>query len=448
MALGSTTIITALQLIGVACNESPWRVLVLGGTGFKGSPTVKRLVEEGHDVTVVSRNNSYWGFLESFRGLGTVWNCNRTLTTGSGGMSELETSGLALCKPLIEDKGFFDAVVDFNGNKKDEVRQAMKLLKDRVGIYVFISSHSVYDVTKKGDGKKQGLKEEDAVRPGREVSPLERYTLKSQSTYGDAKLECEETLLANYNSGGFPFASLRIANPIGTKENSIRYWLLHLWLKAHLALTMPMHLDEDLLDTPISLTYTPDIAQAVVRVIKKHRNETCCPRDVRGEAFNLAAEQAPTQKELYNIIGDPIGVPFVETIQKHRNSSVVLYPEVVRGHLDVDKALGKLRWSPTDLSKAIRSVARFYDRVMLDKKRFDRQSHFMYEKVKHVLGSDGPRFVSWIRAHYDERRKTELYDEFDDEDEDDLLLVRPDPEKAKSKTKKKKSKKNKKKSEL
>merc|ERR1719265_628456 len=309
MALGSTTIITALQLIGVACNESPWRVLVLGGTGFKGSPTVKRLVEEGHEVTVVSRNNSYWGFLESFRGLGAVWNCNRTLTTGSGGMSELETSGLALCKPLIEDKG---------------------------------------------------LKEEDAVRPGREVSPLERYTLKSQSTYGDAKLECEETLLANYNSGGFPFASLRIANPIGTKENSIRYWLLHLWLKAHLALTMPMHLDEDLLDTPISLTYTPDIAQAVVRVIKKHRNETCCPRDVRGEAFNLAAEQAPTQKELYNIIGDPIGVPFVETIQKHRNSSVVLYPEVVRGHLDVDKALGKLRWSPTDLSKAIRSVARFY----------------------------------------------------------------------------------------
>lgn len=38
--------------------------------------------------------------------------------------------------------------------------------------------------------------------------------------------------------------------------------LLHLWVKACVGLTMPLHLDTSLKEVPISLTYTPDIAQA------------------------------------------------------------------------------------------------------------------------------------------------------------------------------------------
>eukprot|EP00415_Alexandrium_ostenfeldii_P004914 UN4914 len=97
--------------------------------------------------------------------------------------------------------------------------------------------------------------------------------------------------MKQYNAGGFPFVVLRLANVLGPKENTIRYWLLHLWARAHIALTMPLHLDESLLQTPISMTYTPDVAQAVVRVIAKSRNEVCCPEHVHGEAFNLACEE-------------------------------------------------------------------------------------------------------------------------------------------------------------
>merc|ERR1712226_676402 len=107
------------------------------------------------------------------------------------------------------------------------------------------------------------------------------------------------------------------------------------------------------------------------------------------------------------------------------NKSVVLYPEIVRGPVSNAKALDVLRWSPTDLAKAIRSVARFYDRVMMDEKKYKVERGIMYAKCKKMLGKDGPRFVEWIRAYYAERRKTELYDELDDEDEDDILLVRP-----------------------
>jgi hypothetical protein len=280
---------------------------------------------------------------------------------------------------------------------------------------------------------------------------LERYQLKAKSTGGDAMLECEEELAKQFNAGGFPYVTLRLANTIGPRENTIRYWLLHLWIRAHLALTLPMHLDENLLEEPMSLTYTPDIAQAVSRSISMARDETCCSEKVLGEAFNLACEEAPTQSMLYNHIAEPIHVPYVETVEMRANESVVLYPEIVRAPVSSVKAWEVLRWSPTDLRKAIRSVARFYDRVMLtDSKKHSWEKRLMVARTKAILGNDGPPVVNWLTAFYDEKRKNELYDELDDEDEDDVVLTRPDPEKSRKKQRRRKqgSRKGSSKSEL
>lgn len=262
-----------------------------------------------------------------------------------------------------------------------------------------------------------------------DVSPLERYGLKGQHPRGNDFMECEEELLRQYNAGGVPYSVLRLGNVFGPKENTLRYWLLHLWIRAHVALRMPLHLDETLLEEPISMTYTPDIAQAVARVMSKALGETCCAEDVEGQAFNLACEEAPNQRSLYNYLAEPMGLNYVETTDMPRNKSIVLYPEVVRGPLSSAKALEVLRWAPTDLQKACRSVARFYDRVMLDESKHRWERDVMFSKLKKMLGEDGPKFVSWIKKYYDEKRKTELYDELDDEDEDDIVLYRPTPEK-------------------
>merc|ERR1712046_425895 len=131
-----------------------------------------------------------------------------------------------------------------------------------------------------------------------------------------------------------------------------------------------------------------------------------------------------------------MGLPYVETQEKDRNSSVVLYPEIVRGPLSITKALDVLRGTPTDLAKALRSVARFYDRVMIDEKKYKHERDLMYTKCKKMLGEDGPRFVSWIRAYYDEKRKTELYDELDDEDEDEIVTVRSESKRVRRKRQK------------
>jgi len=406
-----------------------WSILVLGGTGFKGHFTTEALVRGGHNVTVLSRGKSYWGILEGLQGRASHWGCNRTLAADYGGALLPGSSGLANCTPLVESAHRFDAVIDFSSRSVDELKQALDILRDRMGIFVFMSSHAVYDVSKNSTHEEPLLLESDAMRPGREVSPLARYELKTKSERGNRALECEEELLKQFNAGGVPFTVFRLTNVVGPKENTIRYWLLHLWVRAHLALTLPLHLDTTLLETPISFTYTPDIAQAVVRAISKSLGETCCPEDVQGEAFNLACEEAPNQRALYNHIAEPIGLPYVETVEMSHNTSIVLYPDVVRGPVSVAKAIDKLKWSPTDFGKAARSVARFYDRIMMADKKYKRERDLMYRKCKGMLKDDGPRFVEWIRAFYAERQKGALYDELDDEDEDDIVLVRPDPEK-------------------
>eukprot|EP00927_Polykrikos_kofoidii_P061673 TRINITY_DN56506_c0_g1_i1.p1 TRINITY_DN56506_c0_g1~~TRINITY_DN56506_c0_g1_i1.p1 ORF type:complete len:469 (+),score=61.15 TRINITY_DN56506_c0_g1_i1:152-1558(+) len=399
-----------------------WSVLMLGGSGFRGHPTTEFLARLGHDVTVLSRGKSYWGIMESLDKHNiTHWACNRTIS-GLDAVAR-QQSGLATCDHIVNNSKTFDAVVDFSSRTLEEIKQAIELLKGRVGVYVYISSHAVYDVSKNASHGDL-IRESDAVRPGREISPLERFQLKEKNVRGNKALECEEELTKQYEAGGFPYVTLRLGNVVGPKENTIRYWLIHLWLRAHIALTMPMHLDVTLLETPISMTYTLDVARAVESVISMARNETCCAEHVEAEAFNLACEEAPTQRTLYNRIAEPIGLPYVETTEMPENKSIVLYPDIIRGPMSIAKASSVLKWSPTDLGKALRSVARFYDRTMLDERRYRRELDLMYYKCKHMLGPDGPRFNEWIRAFYAERRKTELYDEHDDEDEDDILAVR------------------------
>ncbi|CAJ1428390.1 unnamed protein product, partial [Effrenium voratum] len=416
-----------------------WSVLILGGTGFRGHLTTELLVREGHNVTVISRGIRYWDNFQRLSPHMTHWRCNRTLAQEHGGGVLPKSSGLVNCTELVNSNATFDAVVDFSTRTLPEMKQAISLLRGRVSLYIFISSHAVYDVAKNRTHDEEYLLESDAVRPGREVSPLDRWALKGKSVRGDNELECEEELLKQYNAGGFPYVTLRLGNVFGPKENSIRYWLLHLWVKACVALTLPLHVDNSLEATPISMTYTPDIAQAVRLAIAKGLNESCCAEKVHGEAFNLACEEMPSQRVLYNYIGEcrsqcpallhvlqirPAGMPYVETIELPHNLSIVLYPDNLQGPISVAKAQEVLRWSPTTLNKALRSVARFYERIMLEAKKHKQEIEYMYRKIKAMLGADGPRFVEWSRARYAERRKTELYDELDDEDEDEIILSR------------------------
>ncbi|MFF8360026.1 NAD-dependent epimerase/dehydratase family protein [Streptomyces chartreusis] len=99
------------------------RLLVLGGTEFAGRAVVEAALGRGWDVTVFNR-----GRHESPAGVRSLRG-DRTSPDGLTALAE----------------GEWDAVVDTWSAAPHAVRDAARLLRDRAGRYVYVSSRSVYE---------------------------------------------------------------------------------------------------------------------------------------------------------------------------------------------------------------------------------------------------------------------------------------------------------------
>lgn len=115
------------------------------------------------------------------------------------------------------------------------VHDAIELLKGKTGVYIYISSDAVYEVSKPKTSDRPSS-EEDAVRP---EDREHRRTLINADRYGDAKLSGEEALVNQQSKklfdksilgpnfiklkyfideeGGFPWVALRLADVYGPR---------------------------------------------------------------------------------------------------------------------------------------------------------------------------------------------------------------------------------------
>ncbi len=110
----------ALPLRGAAA--TPRKILIIGGTGFLGPHTVRRLQERGHTVTLFNRgrtNPQLFPDVEKLRG-------------------DRKTDLKAL------EGRSWDAVLDTSAYLPADVTRSATLLAPRIGHYVIISSISVY----------------------------------------------------------------------------------------------------------------------------------------------------------------------------------------------------------------------------------------------------------------------------------------------------------------
>jgi len=62
------------------------------------------------------------------------------------------------------------------------------------------------------------------------------------------------------------------------------------------------------------------------------------------------------------------------------------YPDNLRGPVSIAKAQEVLRWSPTTLTKALRSVARFYERIMLENEKHKNEIEYLGSLSWTLLG--------------------------------------------------------------
>ena len=101
------------------------RVLVIGGTGFNGRRIVRRLLDHGHDVTVVTRGE-----------LPTAWSARVAQIR----LDRKDSAAFAAaCGDLT-----FDAVIDNIAYRPLTPASALEVFGSRIGQYLFTSTMAVY----------------------------------------------------------------------------------------------------------------------------------------------------------------------------------------------------------------------------------------------------------------------------------------------------------------
>jgi nucleoside-diphosphate-sugar epimerase len=170
------------------------RILVLGGTWFVGRAIAEDALHAGAEVTLFGRGksgNDLFPELTRLRG-------------------DRDTGDYAALRD-----GRWDAAVDVTGYVPRHVGQAMDALGDRVGRYLFISSHAVY----RHEGLRPGS-DEDAPRrtPVRDTEELDN------TTYGPLKVACEDDVMARYGRRATIVRPGKVAGPHDWQDG-LTYWV-------------------------------------------------------------------------------------------------------------------------------------------------------------------------------------------------------------------------------
>ncbi|MBI4641240.1 MAG: NAD-dependent epimerase/dehydratase family protein, partial [Candidatus Tectomicrobia bacterium] len=100
-------------------------ILIIGGTRYMGRIAVQRLLERSDTVTVFSRGNTkpeWWSQVHHIAGNRSEYKDFRAKLKG---------------KP-------FDAVIDMQAYRKEDIESALETFRGNIGRYVMISTGSVY----------------------------------------------------------------------------------------------------------------------------------------------------------------------------------------------------------------------------------------------------------------------------------------------------------------
>jgi nucleoside-diphosphate-sugar epimerase len=231
------------------------KVLIIGGTRFFGYFIARRLLADGHELTLF----------------------NRGLTPDDLGPDVRRMRGdrndrQDFSRKLRREE--FDAAIDMIAYTATDSRSAAETLAGRVGRFIHISTGSVYIVTRDFPCP---LREEDFDR---EVLPQPAADA-DWWLYGYHKRLCEEALREAGAKHGFPFTILRLPIVFGEKDYTLRAYSYFLRLEDGRPLILP-----DGGFNVFTHIYQDDVARTVAANLLN-------PAAV-GQAYNLAQPEILT----------------------------------------------------------------------------------------------------------------------------------------------------------
>jgi nucleoside-diphosphate-sugar epimerase len=305
-------------------------VLVIGGSRFVGALVAWRCLARGDQVTLLNRGNLPDGFGARVERL------------------KVDRTSADFARVLAGRR--FDAVVDLACYTGDDARGALFALGERVGHYVMISTGQVY------------LVREDARTPSREADydgpviprPAAGPDLPEWE-YGVGKRGAENALVDAFRDQGFPATRLRI--PMVNGENDYYRRLDgYLW---RLFDGGPV-LVPDGGRQPCRHVYGDDVARQVVALLGR--------RETFGQAYNLAADEAPTLRQLLEMLRAAAGaraplvdVPSAAIVARGLSpAGISPYSNEWMSNIDAAKARAELGFTVTPVAEVLaRVVATF-----------------------------------------------------------------------------------------
>ena len=210
-------------------------VLIIGGTRYMGRIVVQRLLERGDKVTVFSRGTTrpeWWEQVEHIQG------------------DREDRSDFAA---KLKGKSF-DAVIDTQAYRKEDVESAVGAFNGNVDRYVMVSTGSVY-LEDAVDFSKHCTFQESVV----DWSSLDYTYPAGEDPYGVGKRHCEKWLQEHSN---IPYTIIRIPAVMGWDDLTGRMWW---WVQRALdgrGVVIPLE-DRGLFRT----LYSADAAGAFIRVL-------------------------------------------------------------------------------------------------------------------------------------------------------------------------------------
>jgi nucleoside-diphosphate-sugar epimerase len=264
-------------------------MLILGGNGFVGRAVVDDALAQGAEVTSFSRGRS-----------GTPLPAAVTQLVGDRDAGDYEAL----------HSGEWDAVVDLSGFRTRDVDRAMDVLGDRVGRYVFVSSHAVY-VRDLPAGT-------DETAPRR--APLRDADVLNNETYGPCKVACEDDVVERYGERATIVRPGRVTGP-GDSSGTALYWIRRGARGGRVALpTKP--------EAPLQLVDSRDVARLITRLVADDRAgayNAVGPDSTIAELIRTAAELSGTSVEVVPVPFDavpprfPLMDPEAEWGERRRN---------------------------------------------------------------------------------------------------------------------------------
>ncbi|MBM9505052.1 NAD-dependent epimerase/dehydratase family protein [Actinacidiphila acididurans] len=212
------------------------RMLVMGGTGLIGRALVERALARGMEVTLFGRGKTGPDLFPGVRRL-------------VGDREEGEYAALA--------GESWDTVVDVSGYVPRHVGEAMAALDDRVGRYLFISSHAVYEA----EGLAPGSDEDAPRRPP--VRSVRHHADLDGDTYGPSKVACEDDVLATYGERATIVRPGKVAGPHDPSAG-FTYWVRRAARGGRIALPGDP-------DQPVQVVDSRDLAALLVRLAADDR---------------------------------------------------------------------------------------------------------------------------------------------------------------------------------